>query len=244
MLPGPLHANQASVKEVLNTLAADGACWLTGLDASTPDQMLEWAERLGSWDLGIAEELLGPRIMHLRYDPEKVQLASQPAYFTSDEFPLHTDVSYVPNPPGLMLMHCVRPDPAGGGQVLLADCDAAQKLLHDEVVATLQQPDFRFLYPPACPAGASAPAAILEQGRWRFKFACMEFAAVNAPAVNAFHRALLAVCETVMLQAGDLLVVDNQRMAHGRTAFGESGTAANNLQAGRHIMRCYVNASA
>ena len=244
MVLGPLHANQTSVGEVRNRLAADGACWLTGLDAATPDTLLEWAEHLGSWDLGIAEELLGPRIMHLRYDPEKVQLARQPAYFTSDEFPLHTDVSYVPNPPGLMLMHCVRPDPAGGGQVLLADCDKAQRMLPDAVLTSLQLPAFRFLYPPACPEGASAPAAILEQGRWRFKFACMEFAAEHAPAVNAFYQALLAVCETVMLQAGDLLIVDNHRMAHGRSAFGVSGVAKHGPQTGRHIMRCYVNASA
>lgn len=242
MLSGPLPANQINVEQVRNRLASDGACWLAGLDASTQNPLLAWAQTLGSWDLGIAEELLGPRIMHLRFDPEKIELASQPTYFTSDEFPLHTDVSYVPNPPGLMLMHCVRPDPAGGGQVLLASCDAALRLLPDDVVASLQQPVFRFLYPPACPVGASEPAAILEQGRWRFKYACMDFADELDSAVDAFHQALQSVCEPVTMQAGDLLIVDNHRMAHGRTAFGGGGVAANDPHTGRHIMRCYVNA--
>jgi hypothetical protein len=239
----PVKIHQTSIEQVRNRLAVDGACWLTGFNAASQDPLLEWAERLGSWDLGIAEELLGPRIMHLRYDPEKIDLADQPAYFTSDDFPLHTDVSYVPNPPGLMLMHCIRPDPWGGGQVLLAPCDGAQRMLPDEVMATLQQPLFRFRYPPACPVGSSAPAAILERGRWRFKFACMEFAAEHAPAVNAFYQALLAVCETVMLQAGDLLIVDNHRIAHGRSAFNASGAGAEELPTGRHMKRCYVNAS-
>lgn len=239
----PLRGAEASVEKVRDQLQTDGVCLLSNLDASSPDHLLSWAERLGSWDLGIAEELLGPRIMHLRYDPEKVELADQPTYFTSDEFPLHTDVSYVPKPPELMLMHCVRPDPAGGGKVLLSHCDSALKLLPDDVIDSLRKPVFRFLYPPACPVGASEPAAILERGRWRFKYARMEFAEEYAPAVNALYQAFLAVRETLMLRAGDLLIVDNHRVLHGRTAFKHIDSARLDLHTGRNIMRCYVNAT-
>jgi len=201
--------------------------------------MLHWAGRLGSWDLGIAEELLGPRVMHLRYDPLKQGLADQPAYFTTDAFPLHTDVSYVTNPPGLMLMHCVAPDPGKGGLVRLASCDDALSWVAPEVANTLRQPVFRFLYPPACPSGSSEKLAILAHGQWRFKYASMKFDREFSKAIEVFYRALLDVSQTLFLRSGDLLIVDNHRMVHGRTAFGHH----TNDQPGRHIMRCYVNPS-
>ncbi|HET6564146.1 MAG TPA: TauD/TfdA family dioxygenase, partial [Xanthomonadales bacterium] len=140
----PLPYGRVNLQQAREQLDAHGACWLSGVDASTPESILYWAEQLGSWELGIDEELLGPRVMHMRLDQDKLPLANQPAYFTADEFPLHTDVSYVPNPPGLMLMHCVKPDEAGGGQVRLARCSAALQLLPESVVNCLQQPVFRF----------------------------------------------------------------------------------------------------
>ncbi|HET6566095.1 MAG TPA: TauD/TfdA family dioxygenase, partial [Xanthomonadales bacterium] len=60
----------------------------------------------------------------------------------------------------------------------------------------------------------------------------MHYSAEHAAAVEALYQALLTVSEVLLLQADDLLIVDNHRMVHGRTAF--AGT-------GRHIMRCYVN---
>ena len=235
------RAEHTTRDDVYTRLANDGVCWLTGLDASSPDALLAWAERLGTLDLGIAEELLGPCVMHLRYDPDKIALADQPAYFTADEFPLHTDVSYVPNPPDLMLMHCVRPDPHGGGLIQLARCIDALEHLKAEFVETLQSPVFSFLYPPACPAGASEAAAILANGHWRFKFDRMKFDNERAAAVKAFYQALLQVSWTIRLQSGDLLIVDNHRMVHGRTAFANAVDELTGKHAGRHIMRCYVN---
>ena len=72
--------------------------------------ILEYAERLGSSRLNIPEQLTGPPVMHLRFDESKAQSTSRPAYFTSSEFPLHTDLSYVDNPPRYLLTLCIRAD--------------------------------------------------------------------------------------------------------------------------------------
>ena len=230
---------RVSAATLLADLATTGMVLIRDLDPSTSDAILHVAGLLGSLDLGIDEELLGPAVMHLRYDPAKTKPETRPAYFTSNFFPLHTDVSYVPTPPRLMLLHCAQPDPGGGGVTLMADCEAAAQQISDKDRVQLQEPVFHFLYPPRCPAGESAAHAIHEPGLWRFKHAAMRIPPARQEAVERFHRALTQVSLSLFLERGDLLIADNHRIAHGRTAFNPSPRHA----PGRHIMRVYAQAT-
>ena len=220
-------------------LETSGTALLRNLDPSTPDELLRVGEILGGFETGIEEELLGARIMHLRYDPVKIAPGQKPAYFTADHFALHTDVSYVPNPPRYMLLHCVHPDPGGGGSSQLADCDAAFALLDESDREVLTQKVFRFIYPPNCAVGESEPFAIREQAIWRFKYTSMRIPEFAIGAVERFHQALTDVSELLLLTRGDLLVVDNHRIAHGRTTFGRPGPGLPE----RHLMRLYATTS-
>lgn len=62
----------------------------------------------------------------------------------------------------------------------------------------------------------------------------MRFPAEAGAAVLALHRALETVEIALRLNAGDLLVLDNHRVAHGRTAFATGESAS------RHLMRMYA----
>jgi clavaminate synthase len=189
-----------------------------------------------SYGREIDEELLGPKIMDLKYDFAKIKEQQKPAYFTSDYFPLHTDVSYVPNPPKFMLLQCVMPDADRGGSCLLADCAAAFDLLAEDEQAMLSRKLFRFAYPPNCPAGESSPYAIRNKNVWRFKYSSMKFPDEVSVAVESFYEALQEIATELFLERGDVLIVDNHRIAHGRTAFHKPYPG----DPGRHIRRLYA----
>lgn len=233
---------RADAETLLVALAATGIVLLRNLDPSSPESILSVANLIGTLDLGIDEELAGPTVMDLRVmdsrvGRDKITPEEKPAYFTSNFFPLHTDVSYVPNPPEFMLLHCAHPDPGGGGVTLLADCDEAGTLISRSDRATLARRVFKFLYPPNCPAGESGVHAIDAPKLWRFKHAAMRIPRFAEGAVASFHEALAEVTVPLFLERGDLLIADNHRIAHGRTAFNP----APNHGPGRHILRVYAN---
>ncbi len=222
---------------LLADLEKTGILLLKCINPESTDELIRLGRMLGTTDVGIEEELLGATVMHLRHNPDITPKNQQPAYFTSDYFPLHTDVSYVPNPPRFMLLHCVNQDPEGGGSNLLADCNQALALLTDEERAKIRQPVFNFLYPPNCVEGQSLAYAISGSGLWRYKHSSMRFPQDTEVAVARFNQALIDVSITLLLERGDMLIVDNHRIAHGRTGFNH----ADPKLPGRHFMRLYAN---
>jgi alpha-ketoglutarate-dependent taurine dioxygenase len=189
-------------------------------------------------DLQIPEDLAGPPVMDLRYDSAKTSVDGRPAYFTSDRFPLHTDLSYVPLPPRILLMQCVHPGFPGEGDTLLSDCRLAQESLTIGAVRTLEGKWFRFHFPPGCQTGNSGLQSILRTSGsrklWAFRRDGMEIPAHAQSAVQALVEALEASMIKIRLDRGDLLIVDNHRVAHGRTAFHATGNGP-----ARHLRRTY-----
>ncbi len=57
-----------------------------------------------------------------------------------------------------------------------------------------------------------------------------------AAAVQRFHDALVRIALVVELQRGDLLVVDNHRVTHGRKAFQPQFGQLSE----RHLLRTYA----
>lgn len=223
------------------TLLADldetGIVLLKGLNPDSDKELLRLGSLLGTLNVNVEEELLGPTIMHLRYVTEGAQKNQAPAYYTSNFFPLHTDVSYVTAPPRFMLLHCVHPDPQGGGISLLADCNKALALLGDRDREIIGQPMFNFLYPPGCGEGQSQAHAIFDDRLWRFKYSSMRFPKDTATTVERFNELLTNVSSPVALKRADLLIIDNHRIVHGRTTFKHVDPDL----PGRHLMRLYAN---
>ena len=222
----------------LRDLVQNGVCVISGTDASAPADILRVARLLGTTDLGVTAEMSGPLVMDIRYDGTKTTADRRPSYFSCDRFPVHTDMSYVPSPPRFLLTQCVHPGGGFGGATLLADCSHAWTALPPDSQTTLSEALFTFAYPPNCDEGHTEPLAIYaatgHTPRWRFRSDGMAYPPSAIDALNNFREALDATTVTHRLQSGDLLVVDNTRVAHGRTAF--SGVGASE----RHLRRVYA----
>ena len=236
-LPTALSGVAEDCVEFRRLLDLQGYVLLAGQGTSA-QQLVKTAEMVGDVDLLIEESLSGPTVMELRHDPVRGRSASEAAYFTCDAFPQHTDMAYVECPPRYLLMQCVRQSPNQGGTTLLAHCDAARDRLSKDELAALTEPVYRFKFPPGCPECSSRSFSVVHQVDrhicFRFKRSAMSFPPSARGPVEAFDEALTANVLAHLLLPGEILVIDNHRVTHGRTSFVDTAGSR------RHLRRTYA----
>lgn len=142
----------------------------------------------------------------------------------ADEFPLHTDDSYSPEPARYVLMHCWQADAAGGGISWVAHVDRMLALAAPDLIQRLSTEKY------TTPYGAASVLWRDAQQRWciRFNrrdmigFAKLRFQTMSEQKksdLEALEQLAMQCVEHVTLHAGDCIVVDNHRVLHGRNAF-------------------------
>lgn len=160
-------------------------------------------------------------------------------------FALHSDEAFCAQPCRYVLLHCWRADPVGGGATLLASREGIERAADAPTLDALSRQCWPWLFGDAPvlsatllrynrieveqQASVSGPAA---PEPWRAGFeseiehtANRETAtqALNAAAkshwLDAFDELFANCAESLMLESGDLLVIDNHRVLHGRTDF-------------------------
>jgi gamma-butyrobetaine dioxygenase len=154
----------------------------------------------------------------------------------------HTDNPYRLAPPEIQVLHCL--SRAGrGGQSLLVDGAAAVDALKAEAPADydlLSRIPARFAWADGetfldCDAPVIGPDHIRFNPR-SFQAVCAEGLAREAwqAAYDRFAERLLApqACHTFDMAAGDMVLMDNRRVLHGRTAFDAAGDIVRHLQGG------------
>lgn len=230
-----VHADCPGPVNVRRDVERDGFVIIENVEPSE-DSILRYARWLGSPELDIPEKLSGPPVMHLRYDSAKAGEASREAYFTAGAFPLHTDLSYVTRPPRFLLMLCAEPDPAGGGESLVADIRLAWQMLSEQDQAVLSERCFSFENAPNTGAGVCRNQPVYERrgtgGIWRFRTDTLVFPRSAATAVDNLTAALERVTKTIPMLRGSLMILDNHRFAHGRKSFRAPSP--------RHFLRAYA----
>ena len=238
-LPAPLRA-------ALRAFAADsgpdailllrglpvGSVPATPLDPSSPSTkdraseltLLAVARLLGE-PIGYVQEHGGGIVQNIV--PARETEGRQVSTSSSVTLAWHTETAFHPHKPRYLLLLCLRGDPSA--ETLL--CSVAHCLPHleAETIAILRQPRFRtrpdesFLEPGT--AGAlGAPMAILTGDGDQPTFTYDEdlMVGIDAGAQAALDRLGAVVrdrASSMVLEAGDLLVVDNDRVVHGRTSF-------------------------
>jgi hypothetical protein len=142
---------------------------------------------------------------------------------------LHIDAPNVTAPPDYTSLLMLRPDPAGGGQSILADLHAAAALLPDDDRDVLRRPLFfegraERLHGVGEPL---LPFPVLEDGppartwiRWAGKLLTDPRNIAHLPVLERFAALLQGTERQVLLRRGDLLIAEQRRVAHGRTALG------------------------
>lgn len=193
---------------------------------------------------GYVRETNYGRFFEVRADPDPINLANTPMRLSC-----HTDNPYRNPVPGLQLLHCLVSE-NDGGESIVVDGFKAAAILREEApddfaVLTRHKVPFRF---------ASADTDLVARARMitlddrgeveEVRYNNRSIAAFDLPAdvMPEFYRAYRAFVQVLQRPElevgfkagpGDLFIVDNQRVLHGRKAVGGSGR--------RHLQGCYAD---
>ena len=181
-----------------------------------------------------------------------VKARAEPENLADSAFglPLHTDNPYRNPTPGAQVLHCLCAD-NGGGESLFADGFAAAQRLagqDPDAYAILTHTPVRFHYETADTLlETQAPMSELDSSgiirALRFNSRSMMPDAQPARDAADFYAAYRALHETlhapeslqrIKLEPGDLVLMDNRRLLHGRSAITQGGD--------RHLRGCYMQA--
>ena len=162
----------------------------------------------------------------------------------------HTDQPYRAPVPGLQFLHALVNDAPGGDSTVVDGLAAIEVLRREdpEAFAVLSRLDVEFRYDIGTDVKVGrAPVIELDRdGRLRhLRFSPrLDFAPlVDADVLDVFYRGRRWLAQFLNdpmnrlqfgLDAGDVLVVDNHRVLHGRTAFDPT-------QGHRHVQGCYID---
>lgn len=164
------------------------------------------------------------------------------------DFLLHTENAYFDFRPDYLLLFGLRADEGGKAATTVAYAQSALRSLSDAVVEILQQPLYRIaapdsfldahgrrLWSKATPIISGS--AYYPEVRVNFN-GTIALTPVAAAALKEFQNALDAVMMKLVLQPGELLIIDNRKAVHGRTAF--KATFGPQV---RWLQRAYVRAT-
>lgn len=224
----------------------DGLALLTGVEPSR-EACEEAAALIGpirsySYE-PISEIFVEPEAPIAAADPMAQRLA-----YSGSALSLHVDESFRGTQPGLVVFQCVEADAEGGGESVLVDGFMLAEVLNERApgafellsrtATTFRRHHEGFDYYTQTPVFTlDASGAVV-----RFCWAEKSAAPIRAPehlieSIYAARRALLELVHDESLQArialrpGDLLIADNYRVMHGRTAY----------RGRRHLRHCHVD---
>jgi hypothetical protein len=185
--------------------------------------LLAIARRLGQ-PVGYLPELGGRIVQNI----VPVQSSADRQISTSSKVELmyHTEAAFHPHRPRYLVLFCLRGDPTAA--TTLASIREVQHRLPHDVRTTLFEPRFRTAvdesYLGTCSNRLGQPTPVLS-GPWerpRMVFDADLMVGTDLAAERALRLLGEAVAEhhtAVVLEAGDVLVVDNDVAVHGRTPF-------------------------
>jgi L-asparagine oxygenase len=184
--------------------------------------LLAAASLLGS-AVGYAPEHGGAVVQNLM--PLEATRRAQVSTSSDTNLFFHTETAFHPYRPSHLLLLCLRGDP--NAHTTLCSLDAVLGALPSDDVSVLRQARFRTAVDASfggTPDMLGALRPVIEETpnglRWVFDADLM--IGVDRPADEALRRLSSAVEEratSVVLKAGDLLVIDNHRAVHGRSPF-------------------------
>ncbi len=195
----------------------------THKDLLSEFMLMTVARRLGQ-PVGYQPEHGGDLVQNLV--PTKANSRRQVSTSSGVDLMFHTEAAFHPHRPRYLLLLCLRGDPHA--VTTLSSIFEVLPLLASHVVDTLFQPRFRtavdesYLHGRPNVLGAPMPVLRGERDRPSMVFDADLMVGTDAEADDAL-RALGAVVEThhtgLALEAGDLLVVDNDVAVHGRSSY-------------------------
>ena len=192
-------------------------------DLATELGLLTVARRLGQ-PVGYVPEHGGRIVQNLV--PTRSDTDRQTSTSSRSNLMFHTETAFHPHRPRYLLLLCLRGDPSA--HTTLASVHDIMDHLPDDVGATLFEPRFRtavdvsFLAGRPNELGPVRPVITGTRSEPTFVFDADLTVGVDdgaEDALAAVRAAIEHVQTSVVLEAGDLLVVDNNVAVHGRSPF-------------------------
>jgi gamma-butyrobetaine dioxygenase len=194
---------------------------------------------------GFTRETNFGALFDVRSTPEACDLA-----YTALPLDPHTDNPYRWPVPGVQLLHCLVNNTRGGLSTLVDGFAAAESLRASDAEAfrLMSQTAVRFRYRDAGTelVASAAPIELDVAGRLQAVHFSprLDFVPLLPPAqLDGYYRARRAFDHLLrspqfeirfLLDAGDLLMMDNRRLLHGRTGFDPA-------EGLRHLQGCYID---
>ncbi|MEU4565484.1 clavaminate synthase Cs1 [Micromonospora sp. NPDC023956] len=142
---------------------------------------------------------------------------------STTQLEFHTDLSHHAHQPNYILLSCSRGDHEGRAATLIGSIRKALPLLSDEVRDHLFDRVFTRRFDAADPGAIARVKPLYGDRDDPYVSFNRSFLSAETPqdvaALDALSAALTAVTEPVLLTPGDLLIIDNFRIAHGRAPF-------------------------
>lgn len=236
-----VSAGGSPLAEWLGLVVHYGCAVLRGAPAveKTVCRIVEWFGHVRETNYG--------RLFEVRAVADPNNLA-----YTGMALSAHTDNPYRDPPPGLQLLHCLQ-NSIGGGDSVLVDGFMAAKILAEENAAHYHElsrhavpfcfcdgaADLRSRLPILEIAPGGGTSAVNFNNR---SIAALDIPGGEQPAYYAAYRHFSEILRRpklnlhFKLEGGDLFIVDNRRILHGRTEFAGGG--------GRHLQGCYADRDA
>ncbi|MFD7617909.1 clavaminate synthase Cs1 [Streptomyces sp. NPDC059802] len=160
-------------------------------------------------------------VLHELYPTPEAHPLSGGTSKTQLEF--HTDLSHHAHQPNYILLSCSRGDHEGKAATLVGSIRKALPLLSDEVRDHLFDRVFKRQFDAADREAMAHVKPLYGAKDDPYVSFNRSFLAAETPqdlaALDALSAALAEVTEPVLLTRGDLLIIDNFRIAHGRAPF-------------------------
>jgi len=170
-----------------------------------------------------------PLVMDVKPNPD----LEETSYGSTKPLTPHTDLSWIKIPPKYIALYCIKPDLLGGGKTILAESKKILKSLSRNEMQELMNVHLKFLPPTHIPDSPSI-SPILENidGEEVFKLNYRVIRFFNNSLGENLKRIIEMNLEYIQLLEGQLLIIDNHKMLHGRTFF--------EVPSIRHFYRIYL----
>jgi hypothetical protein len=194
-------------------------------DRTSEFMLLTVGRRLGQ-PVGYLPEHGGDVIQNIL--PVQGTEARQVSTSSKVELMFHTEAAFHPHRPRYLLLLCLRGDRDGQARTTLSSIREVAPLLDDRVLEVLRQPRFRtapdesYVGGRSTTLGPAAPVLTGDLDELYLTFDADLMTGTDVEAQAALESLAAAVAEHhtgIVLEAGDLLVVDNALAVHGRTPF-------------------------
>lgn len=188
----------------------------------------------------------GSPIMTLKENPKDPCI--DPSFQNLIDFPAHTDLSYVKQPPEIMGVHYINDDNTTNGHPFFCDVKSVVNNLDEKVKQELSRPIFRFTCPQHYKGMITGSVPILAYqfaSGWKIRFRPDKLIFLEkTPKVEyAIEKLIDSIKQNIFkikISNGSFVFINNQTLLHGREGY-RCSSINSSTPSTRHLTRMYIS---